>query len=74
MLGSVCWANAKIPAWLRAETEATAARMELEEWRELARGERRPRPDDLLLIFWEGLPLAVWVPAGIYHVIAPPPN
>jgi len=26
--------------------------------------ESRELPNDLTLIFWDGLPLAVWIPAG----------
>jgi hypothetical protein len=39
-------------------------RVELEAWRDLIKDFRRDMPEEVTMIFWEDLPLAVWCPAG----------
>ena len=58
------WTSRKIPAELRPILWTQTGRLELETWREMLKDKTRAMPDELMLIFWEGLPLAVWIPAG----------
>ncbi len=58
------WTSRKIPAEFRPILWSHAGRLELEAWRGILKDESRELPNDLTLIFWDGLPLAVWIPAG----------
>ena len=58
------WTSRKIPAQFRPILWNQAARLELETWTQILKDASRALPDELTLIFWEGLPLAVWIPPG----------
>ena len=64
------WTDPEIPVVARAEVELRAERMELEAWRDLVRDQRRRLPANGVLILWDGLPLAVWLPTSLYPSIA----
>ena len=39
-------------------------RLELEVWNAVLKDKSKELPDEVTMIYWEGLPLAVWCPAG----------
>jgi hypothetical protein len=59
------WTSRKIPVVIRTLLlTKDVPRLELEIWRGIMQDLSREVPDDVTMIFWEGLPLAVWCPAG----------
>ncbi|HVC77477.1 MAG TPA: hypothetical protein VND96_13275 [Candidatus Micrarchaeaceae archaeon] len=59
------WTSRKIPKEFRPVLWTHVGRLELEAWTAILRDKNRALPGDLTMIFWEGLPLAVWIPAGL---------
>lgn len=59
----VGWTSRQIPARFRVALWEQCERWELEPWRELLKDKSRELPGDVTLIFWQGLPLALWIPA-----------
>jgi hypothetical protein len=59
------YTSRKLPALIR-ELLLTkdVPRVELEAWRDLIQDLSRDMPEEVTMIFWEDLPLAVWCPAG----------
>ena len=58
------WTSRSIPAEFRTVLWTQVGRLELEAWTAILRDMNSALPGDLTMIFWEGLPLAVWIPAG----------
>lgn len=68
------WTNPLIPRWVRQDVESAAGAVQLEAWQAWLRDEKRPLAESPLLIFWDDLPLAVWLPAGGYESYLQSPN
>ncbi len=61
----VGWTSRKIPVAIRPMLlTLEVPGLELDPWVELLRDRTRDLPQEVTMIFWEGLPLAVWVPSG----------